>query len=583
MLAPQQEIDADAEPTRAIPRVAYFSMEIALESDVPTYSGGLGILAGDMLLSAADLRIPIVAVTMVHKQGYFVQTLDERGQQHELPDSWDPRKKTNRVDPVVSVEIEGRDVKVGAWCYDLVGTTGAVVPVLLLDTDLEENSADDRALVGSLYGGDDRYRLAQEIILGYGGYAILEALGYTSGIATYHMNEGHSALLVAAAMERRLAVRGAYDVTPEDVAALRPRFVFTTHTPVPAGHDRFHSDLARHVLGDRRVRLVEQIGAMHDGLLNMSYLALRGSHYTNGVAMRHGEVSRELFNGDDIHAITNGVHAGRWTAPAFAALFDRRIPGWKNDNAYLRHAVGIPTHEVAAAHRETKSDLLNMIAERNGVELDPTCFTIGFARRAAGYKRGALVFQDLDRLRAIAKHAGPMQFVFGGKSHPRDQEGKAVIRRIFEAARELGDAVRVVYIENYEMAVAALIVAGVDVWLNNPRPPLEASGTSGMKAALNGIPSLSTIDGWWVEGCIEGETGWAVGDGDPHASDDADVADLYDKLERVVMPMFYRDPEAYARVRRNAIALNGSYFNTQRMVEQYALGAYGLVSNAARS
>jgi starch phosphorylase len=209
MLAPQQEIEADAEPARPIPRVAYFSMEIALESDVPTYSGGLGILAGDMLLSAADLRIPIVAVTMVHKQGYFVQTLDERGQQHELPDSWDPRKKTNRVDPVVSVEIEGRDVKVGAWCYDLIGTTGAVVPVLLLDTDLEENSADDRALVGSLYGGDDRYRLAQEIILGYGGYAILEALGYANGIATYHMNEGHSALLVAAAMERRLAARGA--------------------------------------------------------------------------------------------------------------------------------------------------------------------------------------------------------------------------------------------------------------------------------------------------------------------------------------------------------------------------------------
>jgi starch phosphorylase len=559
MLAPQQEIEADAEPARPIPRVAYFSMEIALESDVPTYSGGLGILAGDMLLSAADLRIPIVAVTMVHKQGYFVQTL-ERGQQHELPDSWDPRKKTNRVDPVVSVEIEGRDVKVGAWCYDLIGTTGAVVPVLLLDTDLEENSADDRALVGSLYGGDDRYRLAQEIILGYGGYAILEALGYANGIATYHMNEGHSALLVAAAMERRLAARGAHDVTPEDVAALRPRFVFTTHTPVPAGHDRFHSDLARHVLGDRRVRLVEQIGAMHDGLLNMSYLALSGSHYTNGVAMRHGEVSRELFNDVDIHAITNGVHAGRWTAPAFAALFDRRIPGWKNDNAYLRHAVGIPTHEVADAHRETKSDLLNMIAERTGVELDPTCFTIGFARRAAGYKRGALVFHDLDRLRSIAKHAGPMQFVFGGKSHPRDQEGKAVIRRIYEAALELGDAVRVVYIENYEMAVAALIVAGVDVWLNNPRAPLEASGTSGMKAALNGIPSLSTIDGWWV-----------------------DVADLYDKLERVVMPMYYRDPDAYARVRRNAIALNGSYFNTQRMVEQYALGAYGLVSNAARS
>lgn len=581
MLAPQHKIEVNHDLVAA-PRVAYFSMEIALESDVPTYSGGLGVLAGDMLLSAADLRIPIIAVTMVHRHGYFVQTLDEHGQQHELPDSWDPANQLHRIAPTVFVEIEGRQVLVGAWCYNLVGTTGAVVPVLLLDTDFQENSEDDRALVGSLYGGDERYRLAQEIVLGYGGFAILEALGYVEGIATYHMNEGHSALLVAAAMERRLSYGGAHDMTPEDIAEVRRRFVFTTHTPVPAGHDRFHRDLAHHVLGERRARLVESIGAMHENLLNMSHLALRGSHYTNGVAMRHGEVSRELFGQNDIKAITNGVHAGRWTAPAFAGLFDRSIPDWRNDNAYLRHAVGIAPSEIAAAHLESKADLLRMLRQQNGVDLDPTCFTIGFARRAAAYKRGALVFNDLDRLRAIAERVGPLQFVFGGKSHPRDNDGKAVIRRVFEAARELGNAVRVVYIENYEMAVAALIVAGVDVWLNTPRPPLEASGTSGMKAALNGVPSLSTIDGWWVEGCIEGVTGWAIADGDPHASDEADVAALYDKLENVVVPLYYRDPEAYARVRRNAIALNGSYFNTQRMVEQYALGAYGLVSNAAR-
>jgi starch phosphorylase len=582
MLAPQQELAAETESALALPQVAYFSMEIALESDVPTYSGGLGVLAGDMLLSAADLRIPIVAVTMVHRHGYFTQTLDDNGQQHELPDSWDPRKRLNRVEPVVTVEIEGRQVRVGAWLYELTGTTGAVVPVLLLDTDLEENTADDRSLVGSLYGGDDRYRLSQEIILGYGGYGILEALGYAESITTYHMNEGHSALLVAAAMERRLGIRGAHAVTPDDIAAVRPQFVFTTHTPVPAGHDRFSPELALRVLGERRVRLVAEIGATHDGLLNMSYLALSGSHYTNGVAMRHGEVSRELFHDDDIHAITNGVHAGRWTAPAFADLFDRHIPSWKNDNAYLRHAVGIPPAEIAAAHRENKSDLLRMVRQLNNVDLDPACFTIGFARRAAAYKRGALVFHDLERLRSIASRVGPLQFVFGGKSHPRDFDGKAVIRNIFEAARELGDAVKVVYIENYEMAVAAVIVAGVDVWLNTPRPPLEASGTSGMKAALNGVPSLSTIDGWWVEGCIEGETGWGIGDGDRNSSDDADASALYDKLEQTVVPLYYGDPDGYARVRRNAIALNGSYFNTQRMVEQYALGAYGLVSNASR-
>ena len=580
MLAPKIEplSVADATP----PRVAYFSMEIALDSDLPTYSGGLGILAGDMLLSAADLRIPIVAVTMVHRHGYFAQRLDEHGTQHELPDSWDPSRALRRVDATTTVEIEGRTVRVGAWCYDLVGNSGYALPVLLLDTDFPENTIEDRALVGSLYGGDERYRLAQEIVLGYGGFSLLQALGYERDIATFHMNEGHSALLVAAAVEAHARNRGALQPTPEDLEAVRARFVFTTHTPVPAGHDRFHRGLAHQVLGEARAALIESLGSVHDDLVNMSHLALRGSHYTNGVAMRHGEVSREMFPDDEIHAITNGVHAGRWTAEPFATLFDARMPGWRDDNAYLRHAVGIDPDEVAAAHRKTKAALLEMIRERNGVALDPDVFTIGFARRAAAYKRGALVFHDLERLRSIAARVGPMQFVFGGKSHPKDQDGKSVIRRIFEAARELGDAIRVVYVENYEMSTAAKIVAGVDVWLNNPRPPLEASGTSGMKAALNGIPSLSTVDGWWVEGCIEGVTGWAVGHGDAHASDETDAYGLYDKLERVVLPLFYRDPAGYALVRRNAIALNGSYFNTQRMVEQYALGAYGLVSTATR-
>ncbi len=564
------------------PRVAYFSMEIALESGVPTYSGGLGVLAGDMLRSAADLAMPLVGVTMVHRHGYFAQRLDEHGQQHERPDSWDPSATLKRVDAVVTLEIEGRPVRVGAWRYPLIGCGGACVPVLLLDTDFAENDDAARALVGSLYGGDERYRLAQEMVLGYGGYALLVSLGLEDGIATFHMNEGHAALLVAAALERRLHERDAQDWSEDDVAAVRRRCVFTTHTPVPAGHDRFESELVREVLGERRERLVASLGAMHDGLFNMTYLALRGSHYTNGVAMRHGEVSRVLFPADTIGAITNGVHVGRWTAPAFATLFDRRIPGWQDDNAYLRHAVGIAPSEIAAAHAQSKAELCAFVRAISGIELEATHFTVGFARRAAAYKRGALVFSDLDWLRAIVQRAGPLQFVFGGKSHPRDEDGKAVIRRIFEAARALEDSIRIVYIENYELATAGRIVAGVDAWLNTPRVPLEASGTSGMKAALNGVPSFSTLDGWWVEGCIEGVTGWAIGDGHADATDAADAAALYEKLEGIILPLYYRDPGAYALLRRNAIALNGSYFNTQRMVEQYALGAYGLVSTASR-
>ena len=561
----------------ALPRIAYFSMEIALEAGLPTYSGGLGILAGDMLRSAADLAVPIVGVSLVYKHGYFTQSLGPNGEQREAIDAWDPRARTHLCERTVEVRIEGRAVRVAAWRFDLTSASGHVVPVYLLDTDLEENEPQDRALTASLYGGDHRYRIAQEIVLGYGGYAMLEALGLIDGLATLHMNEGHAAFLVPAAMEARLQASGRDVVSADDVAQIRKRFVFTTHTPVPAGHDRFDRGLTASLLGEDRTRLIERLGGVHDGSVNMTQLALRGSHYVNGVAMRHGEVSREMFPDDTVYAITNGVHAGRWTSPAFATLFDRHISQWRSDNGYLRHAVGIPLEEVAAAHRAAKDDLFVEIKRRTGIVLDRSFFTIGFARRAAEYKRGYLAFTDLDRLRALAANVGPLQFVFAGKAHPQDHEGKAVIRRIYEAAVALGDDLRVVYLENYEIALAQRLIAGVDLWLNTPRPPLEASGTSGMKAALNGVPSLSTLDGWWVEGCIEGQTGWEIVS-DPHLFGDEananDAASLYEKLERTILPLFYHDSDGYTRVRRGAIAFNASYFNTQRSVEQYARSAY---------
>ena len=558
------------------PSVAYFSMEIALDASLPTYSGGLGVLAGDLLKSAADLALPMLGVTLVYQHGYFVQRLDANGSQSEVSDSWDPRARLVPMEPVVTVEIEGRSVRVRAWRFDLIGASGAIVPIYLLDTDVDGNDANDRLLTSALYGGDERYRLAQEIVLGYGGFAMLRALGLESDIATFHMNEGHAALLVPAALESRMDARGANEPGGDDIARLRRRFVFTTHTPVPAGHDRFDRGLMRAFVGERREKLIETLGGIRDGVVNMTQLALRGSHYVNGVAMRHGEVSRLLFPGDEIHAITNGVHAGRWTSPAFKTLFDRHIASWRSDNGYLRHAIGIPLEEVAAAHRAAKDDLAVEVLQRTGVKLDTSRLTVGFARRAAEYKRGFLAFSDPERLRAIAATAGPLQFVFGGKAHPRDEGGKDVIRRIFEAAAQLGDAVRFVYLENYEMAIAQRLVAGVDLWLNTPRPPLEASGTSGMKAALNGVPSLSTLDGWWVEGCVEGHTGWAIGDGATHSveADATDAELLYEKLEREIVPLYYGDPAGYARVMRGAIALNASYFNTHRTIEQYVRSAY---------
>ncbi|HET7564317.1 MAG TPA: alpha-glucan family phosphorylase [Gemmatimonadaceae bacterium] len=554
--------------------IAYFSMEICLEQAIPTYSGGLGVLAGDTLRSAADLQLPMVAVTLVHRNGYFRQQLDAAGQQIEAPATWNPAETLVQLAPVVRVRIDGREVAVRAWRYDVRGVTGHVVPVFLLDTALPENSEWDRTITDSLYGGDSHYRLCQEIVLGMGGAAMLEALGI-GGDMRYHINEGHAALLTLWRLERQLADRSHWDVTDADIEAVRRQCIFTTHTPVPAGHDKFPEVQTRALLGEARADLLKAIGCLDDGVLNMTHLALRLSRYVNGVALRHREVSQGMFPTYPINSITNGVHAATWTSAPVRELFDRHIPEWRRDNLYLRYAVNIPLDEIRETHARSKRELLGEVERRTGVVLDPAAMTVGFARRATPYKRADLIFTDLERLKSIAQHSGPLQIIFGGKAHPRDEGGKQLIRHIFEARDALGDAVKVVYLENYEMGIAQYLVSGVDLWLNNPMKPLEASGTSGMKAALNGIPSLSVLDGWWVEGHVEGVTGWSIGSSDANDTDQSgDVNDLYLKLERVILPLFYGLPYSYAQVMRSAMALNGSFFNTQRMVMQYIRNAY---------
>ena len=566
-------------PTRS--RVAYFSMEICLEQAIPTYSGGLGVLAGDTLRSAADLGVPVVAVTLLHRKGYFVQHLDAAGTQTESPVSWSPEAALERVNARATVQLEGRTVHVSAWKYVVKGIRGHEVPVYLLDTMLDENDERDRALTDYLYGGDEHYRLCQEIVLGMGGAALLQAAGYDEGMI-YHLNEGHSALLTLQLLERQLDGRPRFELEDADFEAVRTSCVFTTHTPVPAGHDMFPLDMVRAVLGDECVALLESSGGVYAGMLNMTHLALQLTRFVNGVAMRHGEVSRGMFPEYPINSITNGVHATTWTAEPFAALFDRRMPEWRKDNLYLRYAVSIPLSEIRETHAVCKGRLLEEVARRTGQELDPSVMTIGFARRATPYKRADLIFSDLDRLAAVARTVGKVQIVFGGKAHPRDSGGKELIRRIFSARERLGDGVRIVYVENYEMALAHAMVSGVDLWLNNPMKPLEASGTSGMKAALNGVPSFSVLDGWWVEGHVEGVTGWSIGGPELDADPARDAVDLYIKLERIILPLFYGLPFAYAEVMRSAIALNASFFNTQRMVRQYVHNAYfpgGLPAN----
>jgi starch phosphorylase len=339
----------------------------------------------------------------------------------------------------------------------------------------------------------------------------------------------------------------------------------------------------RQVLGIEAAQVLDVTKCCPDELLNMTFLALRCSHFVNGVAMRHGEVSQDMFPDYPIRAITNGVHAQTWVSPPFAALFDQLVPGWRRDNFNLRYVMGIPLDRIRATHLEAKRALIDRLRAQAGADLDETVFTIGFARRATAYKRADLVFHDLVRLRWIARNSGPFQIVMGGKAHPRDEGGKELIRRIFEAARVLDPLIRVIYVEDYDIEWAKALCSGVDLWLNTPKRPHEASGTSGMKAAMNGVPSLSVLDGWWVEGHIENVTGWSIGEDHGRESDDkADADALYDKLERVILPQFYGRRDDYAKVMRSAIALNGSYFNTQRMVFQYSVDAYADQPSAAR-
>lgn len=557
--------------------IAYFTMEIALRDEIPTYSGGLGVLAGDTVRSNADLGIPMVGVTMLYREGYFEQDLDARGRQSAAPERWDVEHHLRPLHPHVTVMIEGEEVTVRAWEYTVEGLGGHTVPIYFLDTDLETNTDWQRSLSDHLYGGDERYRIAQEVVLGIGGVRMLRALGH-AGIDRYHMNEGHASFLTLELLNRSASERGRAQVIEDDVRKVRSQCIFTTHTPVPAGHDRFSRELVRSTFGPNS-DLVEMEAILFDrNPLNMTELALELSRYVNGVAKKHGEVSRSMFTGYEIDSITNGIHLPTWTSKPFEELFDRYIPGWETDNFSLRHALSIPREEIWEAHRRAKENLLDHVDRTSEADLNPEVFTLGFARRAATYKRADLLFDDMERLRAVARQAGPFQLVFAGKAHPQDEEGQGLIQRIFEAREELAPEIKVVYLEDYDLRLGLLMTTGVDCWLNNPTPPKEASGTSGMKSALNGVPSLSILDGWWIEGHLEGVTGWAIGNGEAVDEEDEqrrrDADSLYTKLGERVLPTFYEDRAKWKEIMAQSIAVNASYFNTQRMVQEYVMKAY---------
>lgn len=556
--------------------VAYFSMEIGIDNNLHTYSGGLGVLAGDTLRAAADLNVPLVGLTLIHRQGYLRQKLSADGWQTEEPDPWEIEQFLQAESPRISVIIEGRQVQVRAWRYDVRGIRGFEVPVYFLDTNLPENTEFDRSLTDFLYGGDEHYRLCQEIILGVGGVRMLRALGYEH-LKIFHLNEGHSALLILELLDEEARRNLREAIADSDKETVRNKCVFTTHTPVPAGHDQFPIDQVKKVLGDRNDFFALD-GVLYEGrILNMTGLALNFSRYVNGVARKHGEISRLMYAGYEIESITNGVHAATWVSEPFRELFDRYMPIWRQDNFSLRYALSIPKMEIWLAHLRAKRKLLAYVREKTGVDLDENTLTIGFARRATAYKRANLLFSDIDRLRKISQESGALQIIYAGKAHPRDIPGKELIKQIFQAKMKLAGDIEVIYLENYDLHLGALMTAGVDLWLNTPQPPLEASGTSGMKACLNGVPNLSVLDGWWVEGHLEGLTGWAIEENTSNQKDEVKPGEaevIYEKLETKIIPIYYKRKSQFIDIMAHCIAINGSFFNTQRMMQEYVLNAY---------
>lgn len=560
--------------------IAYFSMEVGISHAIPTYAGGLGILAGDVLKSYADMKVPVVGITLLNEKGYFSQSLDAEGNQVEAPVQWAPHEHMVLAQNQVAVTIEGRQVKVRAWRHMVHGLTGNQLPVYFLDTNVEGNSEYDRTLTSHLYGDGRAYRLAQEIVLGVGGVRMLDSLGYHN-LRKYHMNEGHASLLAVELLRRTYRDAGTEEKS-YDLDAVKEKCVFTSHTPVAAGHDKFDLDLFTRLTGGYVPKLLLD-HAVQDNQVNMTLLGLKVSKHINGVAKSHGTVARAMFPEYLIDTITNGVHPSSWVSPAFRELFNENIAGWELDPFSLRNALHIPREKLWQAHEKSKHELIDRVNASASASFHPARFTIGYARRFTEYKRPDLLLSDINRLEQVAQKVGDIQVIFAGKAHPADYRGKELIREVFQKCKEVNSRntpLKMVFLPDYDMLLARKMVAGCDVWLNTPQRPFEASGTSGMKAALNGVPHFSTLDGWWLEGHVENVTGWSIGDHPQDAKKDRnadvayDAADLYNKLESNIIPTFYANRPKWGEIMRHCIAINASFFNTYRMAQQYISNAY---------
>ena len=540
-----------------MPVVGYFTAEIGLWSELHTYSGGLGVLAGDHVKSAADAGIPLVGVTLLYHQGYARQHIDDAGIQTETFPEVDMNRLLSKTDIVLELELDGKPLFAYVWMAEVLGQSGHMVPVYFMDTRHPENATEHQDLSSRLYGGDDGVRIRQEYVLGVGGVQLFDHLEVE--LSGLHLNEGHCTFAMLELLKRGWSRE-----------QLAQRSLFTTHTPVPAGHDRFDWSLVEDVIGDLlptdAKELVRTAGdPEHGARCSMSHLAVSLSTSVNAVSKLNADVAMTMFD-QNIQPITNGVHHITWTSPVMASLFDKHLADWRIQPESISNADTLPTKDLREARSNARNQLHDYVQSTTGVELFSDRLTIGFARRFATYKRANLVFKDLERLRAIG--AGKIQFVFSGKAHPRDQGGKQLIRDIFESAHQIADEIPVAFIENYDMHTGLMMTSGVDIWLNNPIRPMEASGTSGMKAAMNGVPNCSILDGWWPEACLHGVNGWAIGNAEDDRNDDRDAENIYNVLQHDVIPLWEQEGDGWAEMMKASIAASAG-FTGQRMIQDY--------------
>ncbi|MEI6532799.1 MAG: alpha-glucan family phosphorylase [Candidatus Roizmanbacteria bacterium] len=554
-------------------KVAYFSMEFMLRTHIPTYAGGLGMLAGDLLRSCADMNVPAVGITLVYAGSTFNQVFLPDGTQSYQEIDYRKNDQFVKMPHEIKIIIDGQDVIVDCWRYDIVGYNEFVVPVFLLDTNHHENEPWMRHITENLYGGGDYARICQELVLGVGGIKMLREMGYED-VEQYHMNEGHAAFVPLALLPEN-------DYKDEEV---KKKCVFTTHTPIPEGHDIFPYEMAYKYCGVYFPWHIKQLAG--EDSLSMTRLALSMSHFSFGVSQKHGELSREMFPDFKIGAITNGVHARTWISSTSQDLYNEFIPGWIENPDLLKEAPEkLPDDKLWETHQQNKGILVDFVNKHltsitteeeklhpdKDQMFDTDTLTIALARRPVGYKRPLLIYRDLIRLIRIG--AGRLQIIQAGKSHPADTNSQQLVSEILKYSKKLKGILRIVYLENYSPKIARMLVSGCDVWLNTPKRHLEASGTSGMKAVMNGVLNFSVLDGWWIEGYhMRPDAGFSIGpepaELHPQNDDNKDGEDMYSKLEDVIIPMYYNNRKEWVRRMKQSITL-GAYFNTNRCIREY--------------